>query len=573
MANGITTKKDWNYPDPRDSDPREHQIQRIVEFLPGFLTWATIFGMFFFSWLIPTWMAIFIILYDIYWILRTIYISTYSIMAYRKMKRWMKVDWFYRLHNIYRGNDFLKEMESELEGLKKELRNTNFLHFGKRNDLQQNIIERKNFIKRAEVDLKSKKDFIDWKEIYHVIMLPNATEGAEIIEPAIEAIYRANYPKDRIIILLAMEEREPIEARNAKRDILYRKYGDKFFDFLVTVHKVKAGEMKCKASNTTYAAKELKKYLESKKIPLENVILSNFDCDTQIHPQYLAALTYEYVTEPDRLKFAYQPLPMYHNNLWDTIAPVRVIVTGSSFWHMVESMRPEHMVTFSSHSEPFKTIVDVNYWPVNVISEDSVIFWKGYTYYDGDYKVKPIYLPVSLDAVLGKNYWHTIKNQYKQKRRWAYGIENLPLLTRAFLKNKKIKLRKKIKHFLVMLEGHHSWATAPLILALLGWLPLILGNERFNESVLAHNLPYITRFLMTLATLGIVVSMFLSFLLMPPRPERYSKKRYIYMFSQWFLAPLVAPFLGAMPAIDAQTRIMLAKYFGEFWVTEKIRKK
>ena len=124
-----------------------------------------------------------------------------------------------------------------------------------------------------------------------------------------------------------------------------------------------------------------------------------------------------------------------------------------------------------------------------------------------------------------------------------------------------------------MLEGHHSWATASFILAILGWLPLIFGGERFNESVLAHNLPYITRYLMTLAMIGLVVSMFLSFLLMPPRPSKYSRKRYLYMFFQWFLAPFIAPFLGAMPAVDSQTRIMLGKYFGEFWVTEKIRKR
>jgi hypothetical protein len=45
------------------------------------------------------------------------------------------------------------------------------------------------------------------------------------------------------------------------------------------------------------------------------------------------------------------------------------------------------------------------------------------------------------------------------------------------------------------------------------------------------------------------------------------------MFFQWFMAPFIAPFLGAMPAVDAQTRIMLGKYFGEFWITEKFKKK
>jgi len=123
-----------------------------------------------------------------------------------------------------------------------------------------------------------------------------------------------------------------------------------------------------------------------------------------------------------------------------------------------------------------------------------------------------------------------------------------------------------------MLEGHHSWATAPFILAILGWIPLIIGGEQFNQSVLAHNLPLITRWLMNLAMLGLIISMSLSFLLLPPRPQKYSRWKNIYMLLQWILVPVIAPFLGAMPAIDSQTRILLGKYFGEFWVTEKMRK-
>lgn len=598
MKNGLK-KETWSYPDPKTTEPQQRKKQRFFEVIPGALTWVTIIGMFLLSWLVPVWMAVFIILFDIYWLYRTVYIATFSIMGYRKLRRWRKINWMHRLESIFKGDKIITELEDELQRLNEiykkyfsiisllkpvgqeeyEKNVQNWIPICKemsrykcRKEIWQRIVERRNFIKRAKKDLKNQSEFLDWNKVYHAILLPTANEEAEVIEPAIEAIYNSNFPKDKIIILLAMEERELEEKRKKKEKILRDKFGDKFFDFLVTVHEVKDNEMKCKASNATYAAKKLREYLGKKGIPLEHVVLSNFDCDTQAHPEYLAALTYAYVTEPKRLQHAYQPLPMYHNTIWDTVAAVRVVVTGSSFWHMVESMRPERMVTFSSHSESFKTIVDLDYWPVNMISEDSVIYWKGYDYFDGDYKVKPIYLPVSLDAVLGHNYWNTLVNQYKQKRRWAYGIENFPMLARAFWGNKNIVWHRKIRRLFEMIEGHWSWATASLILALLGWLPLILGGERFNETTLAHNLPSITRTLMTAALIGLVVSMFLSFLLLPPRPKKYSRKKYIFMFLQWVLAPFIASFLGAFPAIDAQTRIMLGKYFGEFWVTEKVRK-
>jgi hypothetical protein len=312
-------------------------------------------------------------------------------------------------------------------------------------------------------------------------------------------------------------------------------------------------------------------YLNEKGVDYEKVILSNFDCDSVCHPEYFASLTYSYITDPKRLQRSYQPLPMYHNNLWDTNAFVRVIVTSSSFWHMFQSTRRE-MVTFSSHSEPFATLVKVNFRPINMISEDSIIYWKCFSYFHGDYEVKPIYLPISLDAVLAHTYWKTIQNQYKQKRRWAYGIENFPVIMRAIAPDKKISFFRKFKTAFEMLEGHHSWATSSFILVFLGWLPLFFGGVQFNESVLAHNLPFITRYLMTIAMVGLVSSMFLSFMLLPPRPEKYSKKRYAYMFFQWFLVPIIGPTLGSIPAVDSQTRILFKKYFGEFWVTEKIKK-
>ncbi|HLC94982.1 MAG TPA: glycosyltransferase family 2 protein, partial [Patescibacteria group bacterium] len=343
-----------------------------------------------------------------------------------------------------------------------------------------------------------------------------------MIAPALRSIAQSNFPKKQIMILLATEEREEKGHREEKVRVLREKYGKTFLDFIVTTHKITAGEMRCKASNATYATKKLLTHLDQRGIDYKNVILSNFDCDSVVHPQYFAALTYAYTTDPKRLQRAYQPLPMYHNNLWDTNAFVRVIVTSSSFWHMFQSTRRE-MVTFSSHSEPLDTLVKVNFWPVNMISEDSIIYWKGYAYFHGNYRVQPIYLPISLDAVLAPNYWQTIKNQYKQKHRWAYGIENFPIIMRALWPDKSIRMREKLRVMMEMLEGHHSWATAPFILALLGWLPLVLGGPEFNGSVIAHNLPFFTRYLMTIAMFGLVVSVGMSLFLLPPRPKKYAR--------------------------------------------------
>jgi len=561
--------KTFNFPNPITKNKRDKKIHRVLEIIPAMLTWFTIIGMVLFSYLIPVWVAIFIIAFDIYWIHRTVFIAYYSIKAYRKLKAQQKINWLERCKEVSKG---FKEYERKIAGniVLAEEHLKNVKNNKKRSKIKQLIKNERDLLNK--LDKMDARDVMNWEDVVHVVMLPTATEGPENIDPALKAIKDSNYPNDKIIILLATEERENKEKREAKVKFLKDKYGDCFADFLVSTHIVADGEMKCKASNTTYAAKELQKYLDKKNIDYKRVILSNFDCESVAHTEYFGILTFEYIIDGRRLQFAYQPIPMYHNNLWDTNAFVRVIVTSSSFWHMFQTTRRE-MVTFSSHAEAFDTLVKVGFWPVNMISEDSIIYWKGYSYFNSQYAVKPLYVPVSMDAVLAETYWKTIVNQYKQKRRWAYGIENFPIIMRAIWPNKKIHWFEKIRVGFEMLEGHHSWATAPFILALLGWLPLIFGGLLFNQSVLAHNLPIVTRTLMTIAMTGLTVSVSLSFLLLPPRPKHIAKRNYVFMLLQWLLVPIIAPTLGAMPAIESQTRILLKKYFTEFWVTDKILKK
>ena len=133
---------------------------------------------------------------------------------------------------------------------------------------------------------------------------------------------------------------------------------------------------------------------------------------------------------------------------------------------MIESMRMEKFVTFSSHSMSFKTLVDIDYWPPDMVSDDSVVYWKAFLHYQGDYRVIPLYITVSMDAAHSKSILKTIQVQYRQKRRWAWGVENIPFVLSRFMDKNDIPLSKKMRRSFHLLESHVTWAVWAIILSL-----------------------------------------------------------------------------------------------------------
>jgi hypothetical protein len=134
-----------------------------------------------------------------------------------------------------------------------------------------------------------------------------------------------------------------------------------------------------------------------------------------------------------------------------------------------------------------------------------------------------------------------------------------------------ISKKRKLYYTFNIVESFHSWATNALIIFLLGWLPVMVGGPEFNRTVLSLNLPRLTSSIMSLAMIGLISSAVLSIIILPPRPPRYGKYRYVMMVLQWILFPVTTILLGALPGLESQTRLMLGKYMG-FWVTPKTRR-
>lgn len=406
-------------------------------------------------------------------------------------------------------------------------------------------------------------------QIYHAILVVTYKESYKLVHESVKSYTESFYPHKKLILVLGGEEGDK-ENFAQICEKLKEELGDKFHKIITTVHpKDMPGEIPGKSANATFAAKELKKYLDHENIDYHHVILSNFDADTVTHPNYFSELTFKYLMTKNRTQKAYQPTHMFHNNIWDVPVMIRMVALSCTFWRMAEALDKRKYKSFSSRSMGFQTVIDTNYWDPSIIPEDSRQFWTAYMKYNGKHTVSWIYTPVYMDAVLGDTYVETFKSQYVQLRRWAWGVVDFPFMAINIARHPGIKLMEKIKRIFFFLENAFFWATGPIIIMFAGWLPSLMNTE-FRDSVLAYNLPQITSKILTIAAAGIIMCGIISMVVVPRREKKTGLGR-ITLFAQWLLVPITSIFLSAIPALDAQTRLLFGRHL-EYKVTKKARK-
>lgn len=503
-------------------NPRERFAYRFLEILPGMLVWGTFFVAVILSWLQPLWVAVFILAFALYWIYKVLYLALHTRAAYRTMRAYQERDWIAALQELPPS--------------------------------------------------QYKAPLGQWRDIWQLIILPMYKEPYEVVRPALASLEHSSWPKERMMVVLATEE----SAGGYAQDIAHRlqnEFGATFGHFLVTIHpRGLPGEIAGKGANERWAGVKAKELIDALSIPYDHIVVSSLDADTVVYEHYFACLAWHYLTVEDGQHASYQPVPLFINNIWEAPAISRVIAFSSTFWHTMNQARPEKHLTFSSHSMPFAALVEIGFWQPNVVSEDSRIFWQCFFHYNGKWRVVSLYYPVQMDANVARSFWRTLWNIYKQQRRWAYGVADLPYAIFGYWKKRReIPFSAFWQYIFPVAEGFYSWATHAVLLFALGWLPIILGGDAFRETLFAYNLPRLTRTLLTIAMVGMISSAYLSIRILPPRPPSYGKWGYAMMVLQWFLIPFSLILFGAFPAIEAHTRLMLGKYLG-FFVTEKHRK-
>src|SRR3989338_3400471 len=181
----------------KDLEGPDRLIYRVLEILPGFLSWGTLASVVFFSWAEPASVAIFIIIFDVYWLIKTFYLSLHLRANWRRLKHNLEVDWLERLQNL------------------------------------------------------------KWDHVWQLVILPMYKEDYEVVAESLEALLNSRWPKERMIVVLASEERAKTTSQTCVEKIK-KNYSGKFGKFLVTWDPAdQEGEIPGKGSNTNWAARQV----------------------------------------------------------------------------------------------------------------------------------------------------------------------------------------------------------------------------------------------------------------------------------------------------------------------------
>lgn len=509
---------------------------RFFEIMPAVLSWTMLFLPLILSLINVKVAALFVLIYLLINFSRSVAAAIRAMHGYNIMRKHKRLDWLLLLKELKNGE------ASSAAAIRPKW------HY-------------ENLLRLSTQPMVVKPD-----DVLQLVIVATYNEVREVLEPTIRSILNSEYDMKKVIFVLAYEERGGERVERQSKELI-AEYKDNFYHAVAIKHPHNLpGEIIGKGGNVNFAARQIQKWLEQEKIDPLRVVVTTLDSDNRPDKKYLAALNYIYSSCPDPVRASFQPISVYNNNIWDAPAPMRVLATGNSFYHIVQSLRPHSLRNFSAHSQGMASLIETNFWSGRTVVEDGHQYWRAYFRFEGKYTVYPLYTPIYQDAVLSDSLKRTLKAQFFQLRRWTYGASDIAyIIDKGFFHKNNVPRFGLWARTLRAVEGHVTWAAGPILALTGGFVPSLVNPQ----SIAANELPLIVSRVQTVALLFIFATLFICFKTLPPKPARYKRHRTLFMVLQWAYLPVTAIAFNSAAAFYSQTRLMLGRYYDSFDVTDK----
>ena len=407
----------------------------------------------------------------------------------------------------------------------------------------------------------------DFDRLHHLVFFPTYGESEDILADSLHYLTLQDVPLERVSVVLAFEERDPMAHVRAQR--LSERFAPLFHNLLITFHQDQDGEVRGKSANLTWAARRVQEQLvDTGLVDPEHLIVTVCDADSRLHHRYLGALGHDVLSDPHGYLHIFQPAILFYANHWRLIAPLRALNSIYSLWELARMVPSHRLVTQSTYSLSWKAVTSVGFWDVDVIPEDSHMCFKVLFHLGQRVKVRPIFLPVYADAAEGANLRRTLENQYQQILRWAWGVSEIPYVTFGALAARDMPWRMRVMRVVWYVEEHLMWPSHWFLLTLGGLIPRLI-NPAYAQSQLGLWQASLVSAILGLCLPCLVLVIFVDWRLRPQHPDGEDAIDVLIGWASFALLPIVGLLLCALPALDAHTRLLFGRRL-EYRVTEKV---
>jgi hypothetical protein len=553
--------------EPRDPD-RYRWLQRSLEMVPGIVSWAIIIGPIWLSFSYPWLVAYFVLSFDFYWLCRALWFAGAVIVAYRRIRHVLAVDWRARLAGLEDRPARREALLALLAGPAGRRSGALGLVAGRVGRIPD--VPDRAGIERELADLDALDALPspppDWHGYVHLALIPTYTEPLYKLRETVRALARAEWPRARKLCAIITRETDTEGIANvaALRD----EFGSAFADFIHILDPLEPGIVVGKSSAMAWGGRYLYRLLVRERgMDPTRILVTDLDADYRVHPQYFTYLTWMHLADANRETQLYQPIPYFHNNIWQAPMLLRLFAAVMTQLQMWRSVLPEKLQSFGSYSTTLQLVHEVGYWATDAIPEDSRFYWKSYFTYGERFRAVPLFIPIYGDAVRARSYWRSMASQYLQARRWAWGVTDIPYVVRNAISHAEISLGSRAWRIANLFGEHINWAIAPFVVMFGATVPLII-NPAFAQTTLGQNLPLYASTMLSIGLLALVVLIWIEGRIVPPRPASWGPIVRLLSYLQWIGLPFVGILFSNLPALDAQTRLLTGRYL-EYRVTEK----
>ena len=403
--------------------------------------------------------------------------------------------------------------------------------------------------------------------VHHLVIVPTYKESDEILGETLECLARQTTPPERIAVVMAFEERDPHAPARAGR--LARRFAGRFGHWFVTMHPDLPGEVKGKSSNLAWAARRVdEELIATGQLDPRNLLVTVCDADSRMDRQYLAALGHEVLSHRDGRLHIYQPAILFYANYARLPLPLRAVSSVFSLYSLARLAATHRLIPQSTYSLSWWAARRVGFWDVDVVPEDSHMFFKVWLHLGQRVRTRAIHLPVYADAAEGVDLWKSASSTYQQIRRWAWGVSDVPYLTLRTLRAQHIPLHLRLARLGWYIEEHLVWPSHWFLLTLGGLLPPLLNQGYFAHTTLGVWQIMVFSTLLGLCLPSLVLAVLADVWLKWRSGDGANVWTLLSGVIGFPLLPLTGLAMVAIPALDAHTRLLFGRSLA-YQVTEK----